>query len=272
MRPSSKPTLTVACCLLAAAAVAGASSEALPSELDEVGFDQRLGESVPLDLEFTDEDGRVVELGSYFGDRPVILALVFYNCPMLCPMILNGLTTGLKPLSFNPGDEFEVVVVSFDARETPVMAAQSKTISLERYGRPETEPGWHFLTGSEESIAALTDAVGFRFSYMEEVDQFAHAAGIVTLTPEGVIAQYFYGVEYASKDLRLGLVEAADNKIGTLVDQVLLYCFHYDPATGTYSAVAMNIVRLGALCTVALISIFVLIQLKRERRPAIAEA
>lgn len=271
MRARAMQCVVIASCLLAAATLAGATSDALPPQLDDVGFDQRLGEAVPFDLPFVDEAGRDVLLGQYFGARPVVLALVFYDCPMLCPMILNGLTTGLKPLSFNPGEEFEVVVVSFDARETPQMAAAAKTTFVERFGRPETAPGWHFLTGTEESIAALTDAVGFRFSYMPEVDQFAHAAGIVTLTPSGLVAQYFYGVEFASKDLRLGLVEAADNNIGSLVDQVLLYCFHYDPATGTYSAVAMNIIRLGAACTVAVIAIFVLIQLRRERRPAAVE-
>ncbi len=258
-------------CLLGLAAVVDAASDALPPELEDVGFDQRLGEVVPLEIEFTDENGQPVVLGRYFEERPVILALVFYECPMLCPMVLNGLTTALKPLDFDPGEEFEVVVVSFDAGETSELAARTKETTVKRYGRPETASGWHFLTGSEASIAALTEAVGFRFSYMAEVDQFAHAAGIVTLTPDGQVAQYFYGVEYAPKDLRLGLVEAADHKIGTVIDQVLLYCFHYDPETGTYSAVAMNIVRLGAAVTVAVIALFVLIQLRREHRPAVAE-
>ena len=263
--------LAAAALLLAAAPALHAASDALPPELDEVGFDQRLGEAVPLDLPFVDETGRTVTLADYLGDRPVILALVYYDCPMLCPMILSGLTAGLKPLDFDPGDEFDVVVVSFDARESPAMAQRAKSTFVERYGRPETADGWHFLTGTEDSIARLAEAVGFRFSYMADVDQFAHAAGIVTLTPEGLVARYFYGVEYAPRDLRLGLVEAADHRIGSVVDQVLLYCFHYDPATGTYSAVAMNIIRLGAVCTVALIAVFVLIQLKRERRPSVAE-
>lgn len=258
--------------LLVSAQFLAASSEELPPQLEEVGFDQRLGEIVPLDLLFTDENGHQAELGSWFGERPVILALVYYDCPMLCPMILSGLTSALRPLTFDPGEEFDVLVVSFDARETPEMAADAKTTYVERYGRPGTEAGWHFLTGGQESIAALTEAVGFRFSYTPEVDQFAHTAGIVALTPEGQVARYFFGVEYAPKSLRLGLVEAADNKIGTVVDQVLLYCFHYDPETGTYTAVAMNIMRLGALVTVALLGLFLLIQLKRERRTAAAEA
>jgi protein SCO1/2 len=245
--------------------------EDLPTELEDVGFDQRLGEMVPLDLRFTDETGRDIELGSLFGERPVLLALVYYDCPMLCPMILEGLTKALRPLTFDPGKEFEVVVVSFDARETAAMAAATKATHLERYGRPGTETGWHFLTGSEASIEALTDTVGFRFTYSPKTDQFAHTAGIVALTPEGQVARYFYGVEYPPKSVRLGLVEAADNKIGSVVDQVLLYCFHYDPETGTYTAVAMNIMRLGALVTVALLGLFLLIQLKRERRVAAAE-
>jgi protein SCO1/2 len=220
---------------------------------------------------FTYETGRQAPLGTWFGERPVILALVYYDCPMLCPMILSGLTAALKPMNFNPGEEFEVVVVSFDSRETAAMAAESKATFVDRYGRPGTESGWHFLTGSEESIAALTETVGFRFSYDPEVDQFAHTAGIVALTPDGQVARYFYGVEYPPKTLRLGLVEAADNKIGSIVDQVLLYCYHYDPATGTYTAVAMNIVRLGALVTVAVLGLFLLIQLKRERRTTAAE-
>lgn len=256
---------------LASLPPAMAASSSLPPELEEVGFEQRLGESIPLDLTFTDDTGREAELATWFGDRPVVLALVYYDCPMLCPMILNGLTSALRALPFDAGEQFEVVVVSFDARETPEMAAESKATFLARYDRPGTESGWHFLTGDEASIKALTDTVGFRFTYSADADQFAHTAGIVALTPEGQIARYFYGVEYAPKSLRLGLVEAADNKIGTIVDQVLLYCFHYDPETGTYTAVAMNIMRLGALVTVALLGLFLLIQLKRERRTAAAE-
>lgn len=256
--------------LLGVSLPATGASDNLPPELDEVGFDQRLGETVPLDLVFTDETGRQTELGSWFGERPVVLALVYYDCPMLCPMILNGLTSALRPLKFDPGDEFEVLVVSFDHRETPEMAAESKATFLDLYDRPGTESGWHFLTGDEASIATLAEAVGFRFSYMSDVDQFAHAAGVVALTPLGQVARYYYGVEYAPKDLRFGLIEAADNKIGSVVDQVLLYCFHYDPTTGTYTAVAMNIVRLGAAITVVLVGLFLIIQLRRERHHAAA--
>lgn len=251
--------------LLGAAERPGSSSQGLPGPLEEVGFDQHLGESIPLDLVFRDESDEVVRLGDFFGERPVVLALVYYECPMLCPMILNGLTSALKVVEFEPGAEFEVVVVSFDARETPAMAERAKVVSLERYGRPETEHGWHFLTGDDQSIERLTDRVGFRFTFLPDTGQFAHAAGIVALTPEGRIARYFYGVEYAPRDLRLGLIEAADNKIGSVVDQVLLYCYHYDPVTGSYSAVAMNIVRLGGAVFVAIAGFLLLGLWRRER-------
>jgi len=271
VKPAISTLLLVALFISAVPLPGLAAGNTLPTDLEDVGFDQRLGETVPLDVLFTEANGQEAPLGTWFGERPVILALVYYDCPMLCPMVLNGLTSALKPMNFDPGKEFDVVVVSFDARETPAMAAESKAIFVDRYGRPGTEAGWHFLTGSEESITALTAAVGFRFTYTPEVDQFAHTAGIVALTPAGQVARYFFGVDYPPKTLRLGLVEAADNKIGSIVDQVLLYCYHYDPETGTYTAVAMNIMRLGALFTVALLGLFLLIQLKRERRASAAE-
>ena len=249
-----------------------ADQQALPGPLAEVGYDQRLGESVPLDLEFTDETGHVVALGDFFGERPVILALVYYECPMLCTMVLNGLTTSLRAIDFDPGSEFEVVVVSFDSREGALAAAKTRETWLERYGRPGTEDGWHFLTGDEASIRRLTDSVGFRFVYVEEDDQFAHAAGILALTPQGRLARYYYCIEYSARDIRLGLIEAADEKIGTMVDQVLLYCFHYDPNTGTYSAAAMNLVRLGALVTLLALGIFLLLNWRRDRRQQILTA
>lgn len=260
--------------LLGAVERPGSSSEGLPGPLEEVGIDQHLGESIPLDLVFRDESDQPVRLGDFFGERPVVLALVYYECPMLCPMILNGLTSALKVLEFEPGAEFEVVVVSFDARETPAMAQRAKAASLKRYGRPQTERGWHFLTGDDPSIKKLTDQVGFRFTFLPDTGQFAHAAGIMALTPEGQIARYFYGVEYAPRDLRLGLIEAADNKIGSLVDQVLLYCYHYDPVTGSYSAVAMNIVRLGGAIFVAIMAFLLLGLWRRERnrQPTAAKA
>ena len=238
----------------------------LPGPLKEVGFDQRLGESVPLDAVFRDETGHAVRLAEYFGERPVILAPVYYECPMICTMVLNGLTSALRVLSFDTGREFEVVAISFDAREQPALAAEKKRAYLKRYGRPESAPGWHFLTGDEEAIRRLTDSIGFRYVYLPEADQFAHASGLVVVTSAGRIARYFYGVEYSPRDLRLGLVETADQKIGSLLDQALLYCFHYDPAIGKYSAAVMNIVRLGAVATVALLGGFLLVQWRRERR------
>jgi protein SCO1/2 len=248
-----------------------AQSDAVPQPLADVRFEQRLGESVDLDLPFVDEEGREVKLGDYLGDRPAVLALVYYRCPMLCTLVLNGLTQSLKTLTFNPGEEFDVVVVSFDPRETPDLAAGTKSEHLNRYGRPGTEGGWHFLTGPEESIRDLTGSVGFHYAFDPEQGEFAHAAGIVLLTPEGRLARYFYGIEYPPRDLRLGLVEAADETIGSLVDQVLLYCFRYDPTTGKYSAVVMNIVRLGAVITVLVLGLFLTAAWRIERRLATVE-
>jgi protein SCO1/2 len=237
-----------------------------PGPLQDVGFDQRLGEAVPLDAVFVDERGERVTLGDFFGERPVIMALVYYECPMLCTMVLNGLTSSLGTLEFDPGEEFEVVIVSFDTRETPAQARSARSTHVGRYDRPGTEDGWHFLTGDEESVQRITQSLGFRYVWVPESNQFAHAAGIVALTPEGQIARYFYGIEYAPRDVRLGLVEAADNQIGSLVDQILLYCFHYDPVVGKYSAVAMNIVRLAAAATVLALGSFLILQWRRERR------
>jgi protein SCO1/2 len=241
----------------------------LPPPLRDVGFDQRLGADVPLDLLFRDESGQEIPLGRYFGEqRPVILSLVYYRCPMLCTLVLNGLTSSLKALPFAAGREFEIVTVSFDPRETPALAAAKKAAYLERYGRPEAGEGWHFLTGDEDPIRRLADAVGFRYTYDPELDQYAHASGILVLTPEGKIARVFYGVEYAPRDLRLGLVEASQNRIGTLVDQLLLFCFHYDPAAGKYGAVALNLVRAGGVVTVLGGGLAIASLLRRERRRA----
>ena len=247
-------------------------STTLPDPLTEVGFDQRLGQQVPLALTLFNERGEAVVLENLFGQRPVILALVYYNCPMLCSMVLNGITSSLKPLDFDPGREYDVLVVSFDPQDNAESAARARSMQLERFDRPGTESGWHFLTGDSEAIEALTSSVGFRFTAIEDSPDFAHAAGIVTLTPEGRVARYHYGIEYPPRDVRLGLVEAADNKIGSMVDQVLLYCFHYDPVTGTYSAVAMNIIRLGAVLTVVALGLLLLLQWQRDRRRPTAAA
>jgi len=219
----------------------------LPEELLEVAFEQRLGDALPLDLLFRDESGAQVRLGDYFGARPVVLSLVYYECPMLCSMALNGLTRSLRVLDFDVGDEFELLTVSFDPDDTPALAAAKKDNYVRQLGRPEAAEGWHFLTGDDDAIRDLTEAVGFRYVYDPESGQYAHAAGIVVLTSEGVIARYFYGIEYAPKDFRLGLVEASAGTVGSVVDQVLLYCFQYDPETGTYSAMVLRLVRLAGI-------------------------
>jgi protein SCO1/2 len=239
---------------------------ATPGVLQEIGFDQHLGEAAPLDLVFTDETGRAVKLADYFGQKPVVLSLVYYRCPMLCTISLNGLAGALEVLSFVPGQEFEVVTVSFDPSETPVLAAAKKKAYLARYKRPEAHAGWHFLTGPKASVEALTKAVGFRYVWDAATKQFAHPAGIVVLTPEGRISRYLFGVEYAPKDLRLALVDAAGGRIGNLADQLLLLCYQYDPMTGRYSARVFSILRvLGALTVLGLVGF--IFTATRKRRP-----
>lgn len=245
----------------------GATESGLPKALREVKIEQRLNEQLPLDLKFKDETGRTVELREYFNrSKPVILSLVFYKCPMLCNQILTGLLASLRAQSFNVGSEFDVLTVSFDPRETPEMAAEKKQDFVGRYNRPGAEKGWHFLTGDGESIRRLTETVGFHYNYDEKTNQFAHASGIMVLTAEGRLSRYFYGIEYFPKDLRLGLVEASDNKIGSVVDQLLLYCYHYDPATGHYGPIVMNIMRLGGLVTLVGIGALILILKRRGRK------
>lgn len=245
----------------------GSTDNGLPAALNNVGIDQKLNEQVPLDLVFRDESGREVRLADYFNHgRPVIISLVYYECPMLCNQVLNGMTGSLRTLSFDIGKEFDVLTVSFDPRETPQLAADKKASYIARYGRPGAEQSWHFLTGDQKSIDALTQAVGFRYAYDAATKQFAHASGIMLATPEGKLARYFYGIEYAPKDLRLSIVEASANKIGSPVDQLLLYCYHYDPASGKYGLVIMNVVRLGGIITV--IGILALLVLLRRRNVA----
>ena len=236
----------------------------LPVALRDVGIDQKLNEQVPLDLKFRDESGQEVELGKYFGKKPVVLSLVYYNCPMLCTQVLNGMTSTFKILPFEIGNQFDVVTVSFDPRETPKLAEEKKESYLQRLGKPNAAAGWHFLTGDEASIKRLADAVGFRYTFDSATNQYAHASGIMVLTPQGKISHYFYGIEYSAKDLRLGLVEAADGKIGSRVDQLLLYCYHYDPTTGKYAWV-INLYRWGGALTVLAMA-GMLFLLRRPRR------
>jgi protein SCO1/2 len=239
----------------------------LPGALQGVGIDQKLDQQVPLNLNFVDEAGRTVPLSSFFhSKKPVILALVYYRCPMLCTQILTGLESGLKAVSFDPGKDFEVVSVSFDPKDTYQLAGEKKQTYLKRYGRPNTANGWHFLTGDEANIKALTDAVGFHYKYDAATDQFAHASGIMILTPDGRLSRYFYGVEYAPRDMRLGLVEASQNKIGSPVDQLLLFCYHYDVSTGKYGALVMRMIRVAGAGFVLVCGGFLWIALRREKR------
>jgi len=246
-----------------AAQISNASSKL--EALEGISIEQKLNEQIPLDLNFLDATGQRVQLRDYFGEKPVILSLVYYECPMLCSMILNGLLRSLNILSFDVGDEFNIVTVSFDPKETTKLAMGKKKSYMSKYGRLDAEKGWHFLTGDESSIQQLTKAVGFNYKYDPETNQFVHASGIMVLTPEGKLSRYFYGVEYSAKDLKFGLMEAATNKIGSAVDQLLLYCYHYDPVTGKYGMVIMNVIRISGTATVLVLAAFMLAMFRRDR-------
>jgi protein SCO1/2 len=241
----SRP-LAVAALLLLGAIARGE----VPAALQDIRFDQRLNEQIPLELTFNDESGRAVKLGDYFGRRPVILVLAYYQCPRLCTLVLNGLVQGMLEMPLIAGKDFEVITVSFDPRERPDLAASKKESYVQRYGRPGAAEGWHFLTGEESQIHQLADAVGFHYRFDPGKNQYMHASGIMIATPEGRLSRYFYDVKYSGRDLRLGLVEASQNKIGSAVEQILLYCFHYDPTLGRYSASVMNFIRVGGIFTV----------------------
>jgi protein SCO1/2 len=236
--------------------------------LKEIAFDQKLGAQLPLDLPFTDDTGKAVRLGEYFGQKPVLMLITYFNCTMLCPLLLDGLVRALRPISFDIGQQFTVLTVSINPRETPAIAASRKELYVQRYGRPGADRGWHFLTGTADAIAALTQPIGFRFVYDKKKDEYAHASGIVIFTPEGKAARYLYGVEYSPRDMRLALIEAASGTIGNPVDQVMLYCFHYDPLTGKYGVVIMNVLRLAGSATVAVLGTFMFVMFRRDRRKA----
>lgn len=255
---------TFACALVVAASAFAQTG--LPKELEQVGLEQRIGEPVPLGLEFSDQNGSTVRLGDYFGDQPVLLTPVYYECPMLCTMVLEGLVKSLKVVSLEPGVDFNVLAVSFDPRDGAEQASRRREIFVDRYGRPAAARGMHFLTGDEAAIDTLMDAIGFSYRFDPETGEFAHVSTVVVLTPEGLVARYFLGVEYPPRDLRLSLVEAADERIGGMVDQVLLYCFKYDPTTGQYTAATMNLIRAGGLITLLIMGGFVLLSLRREKR------
>ena len=235
-----------------------------PPGLKNVGIEQRLNEQIPPDLTFRDETGKGVRLGDYFGGQPMILNLVYFRCPMLCSEVLSGLTRALKPMKLEVGKDFEVLTVSFDPRETPQDATTTSAEYLKRYGRPGAAQGWHFLTGPQESIDSLTKAAGFEYQYDKGSGQFAHSTAIVVLTPEGKIAQYYYGVEFPPKDLRLALVQASQNKIGNVVDQILLYCYHYDPSAGKYNLMIFRVLRLAGVATMLLLGGLMFIMFRRD--------
>ena len=243
---------------------AGPAASAMPAALQDVGFSPPLNGPMPLDLFFRDETGRSVRLREYFGQKPVVLAFVYYRCPMLCDQVAQGVVGVLRMLSFNPGRDYEVVFISFDSRETPEMAAEKKKKALAHFRRPEADSGWHFLTGSRESVEAATKAANFRFSFDAKNNLFAHASGVLLLTPDGRISRYFYGVEYPGRDMRLGLVDASAGKIGTPMDHVLLFCYHYDPTAATYSASILRIIRLAGVLTIVCLVGGILISRHRE--------
>jgi len=242
------------------------AQEETPVKLPDVGFDQKLGEELPLDALFTNEEGEVVRLGDLLEGKPAVLALVYYECPMLCTFILNGLVEGLEELKFTVGDEFNAIAVSFNPRETPELARKKKENYLKGYSRTSTGSGWHFLTGGEDAISRLTQAAGFRYSFEEKSGQYAHPSGIMVVTQEGKIARYLFGISYPVRDLQFALMEASEKRIGSFTDQILLSCYHYNPVTGKYGLAIMNIVRAGGLMTVLAIFLFIFVNVRRDLR------
>ncbi len=234
-----------------------------PPGLQHVGITQNLNQQIPADLAFTDDQGRAVHLSDYFGKKPMILNLVYFTCPMLCGEELNGLESALRVMKFNVGDEFDVLTVSFDPKDTPDAAAKKKAEILSRYKRPGAEQGWHFLVGNQDSIDRIAKAAGFEYEYDKQTNQFAHTTAIMVLTPQGKIAQYYYGIDYPPKDLRLALVDASQEKIGNLVDELLLYCYHYDPTKGKYSATIMRILRLAGVATLLCLGAIFFVMIRR---------
>ena len=241
------------------------SQSPLPEGVRNVGIDQRLNEQLPLDIEFRNEEGRLVNLGQFFHDKPVVLSLVYHECPMLCNEVLEGMLRAFRVLRFDVGKEFDVLTVSFNPREDAPLAKSAKESYVRRYKREGAAEGWHFLTGDQTSIDRLTKAVGFRYRYDAQKNQYAHGGGIMVLTPQGRLSRYFYGIEFAPKDLRLGLIEASQNKIGSIVDQVLLFCYHYDPVTGKYGLVILTTLRIVGVLFVLGLTLYVILMLRRER-------
>jgi protein SCO1 len=244
----------------------GMTSSTLPAPLREIGFDQNLDTQVPLDTAFRDESGRAVTLGDYFGTRPVVLVFAYYDCPMLCTLVINGLASALDVLSLEPGKDFEIVTVSFDPRDTPATAAAKKAAYIARYKQPGASAAWHFLTGGQPSIDRLTRAAGFRYVWDTDTKQFAHPTGIIVLTPAGRLARYLFGIEYGPRDLRYAIVDASNGHVGSAVDTLLLYCFHYDPVTGRYGVAIMRVMRIAAAATVLALGAFIVVMVRHEKR------
>jgi protein SCO1/2 len=243
----------------------GQAASATPPVLREIGFDQNLDERVPLDATFRDERGREVRLGEYFGRRPVVLVFAYYDCPMLCTLVVNGLSSALGVLSLDPGKDFEIVTVSFDPRDTPAAASAKKATYLQRYKRSGAADAWHFLTGDRPSIDRLTKAAGFHYVWDGQTRQFAHPTGVIVLTPDGRLARYLFGIEYGARDLRFAIVEASSGRAGNPADALLLYCYHYDPATGRYGLAVMRAVRLAGAATVLAIGTFIVLMVRKEK-------
>jgi protein SCO1/2 len=244
---------------------AGQPASAVPPPLRDIGFDQHIGDALPLDAPFRDESGRAVLFGDYFGARPVVLAFAYYDCPMLCTLSINGLASALNILSLDAGRDFEVVIVSFDPRDTPAAASAKKSAYLTRYKRPGAAGGWHFLSGDRVAIDRVTKAAGFRYAWDAETKQFAHPTGVMVLTPEGRLARYLFGVEYGPRDLRFAIVEASGGRVGSPADALLLYCYHYDPTTGRYGVAIMRAIRVAGAGTVLALGAFIFVMVRRER-------
>ena len=245
----------------------GDNANLSPPQLADVTFKQRLNETMPLDIPFKDETGRAVVLGDYFGKRPVVLAFVYYSCPMLCTQVMNGISSALTALPFTPGQDFDVVLISFDPRDTPAIAAEKKRTHLEYWSSEQAGGAWHFLTGDESSIRRATAAAGFTYRWDEPTGQFAHVSGVLVTTPDGRLSRYFYGVEYSPKELRLALVESGEGKVGSAIDELLLFCYHYDPESGRYGVIVMNLIRLGGALTLLGMGSFMLLMRRRDAHP-----
>jgi protein SCO1/2 len=266
MAATRTPVFALALVMLLSAP-AGAHDDKRPAALRDVAFDQELNRQVPLDLTFRDETGKPVRLANYFKEKPVILNFVYFKCQDLCPLLLDGVVRSLRALSFEVGNQFDVLTVSFDPHDDPPLAAAKKADLVEKYSRPGAAAGWHFLTGDEPSIQKLTQAVGFRYTYDARTGEFGHATGIIVLTPQGKTSRYFYGIEFSPRDVRLGLIEAAAGKIGSPIDQLLLFCYHYDPTTGKYNLLVARVIQVAGAATVLALGAFIIVMLRRDRDP-----